>query len=164
MGNKKGSFSTGSGVGDNLGEALKEAQNVARARIEKFDLYNDKTIFHDVTASHMRQTVQIVRQPEGYGVRGSILFRYLCQMVGLTDVYIKNPNKCSRPSSKVNKLKAFQLALRSLENPQQLADRTGFHVVEMDELDWDKPKIVAEPSGFEQGDDDHLLQKIKNYK
>lgn len=157
MGNGKGSFSTGSGIGENMGEAIRNAQNYARARIEKFDLYNGNTIFHDVTASHMRQTVQITRQPEGYGVRSNILFRYLCELVGLKDVYIKNPHKCKRPSSKFNKIKAFQLALRSLENPQQLADRTGFHVVEMDELDWDKPRIVAEPSGFEQGDDDHIL-------
>merc|ERR1712071_193406 len=80
IGNKKGAFSTGMAVGENLGEALRKAMAVAQSRIERFDLYQGKTIFHDVQASHLRQTVQIYRQPEGYGYRGNILFRYLCEL------------------------------------------------------------------------------------
>lgn len=155
MGNGMGSFSWGHATGENLGEAIRRAQDFAKARIEKFDLYQDNTIFHDVTAVHMRQKVSIFRQPKDYGVRGQILFTTLCRLIGIKDVYVKG-NTGHRPSSNLNKIKAFQKALRNIESPQQIAERTGYHVVELDDMEHNKPKIIAEPSGFEDGQDADL--------
>jgi len=62
----------------------------------------------------------------------------------------------NRPSSNLNKIKAFCKALRNLESPQQIAERTGYHVVEIDPHQYNKPTIIAEPSGFQDGDDDQL--------
>lgn len=155
MGDGKGSFSWGMAVGENLGEAIRKAQHFCQTRIEKFELYQDKTIFHDVTAIHMRQKVSMFRQPEGYGIRGQMLFTTLARLIGLKDIYIKC-NAGNRPSSNLNKIKAFQKCLRNLESPKQISERTGYHVVEMDPQSYLKPKIIAEPTGFKEGDDENL--------
>lgn len=155
LGNKNGAFSWASANGENLGEATKKAMLRAQSRIEFYDLYKGKTVFHDVSAAHVREKVDIVRQPDGYGVRGSQLMCTLANLAGLTDIYIRTARVKDRKSP-LGYLRAFEKCLKSMETPEQIADRTGLHVVEMDPQDFGKPRIIAEPTGFKEGDDDNL--------
>lgn len=157
MGNKKGSFGWACANGENLGEATKKAMLRCQTKIENYDLYKGKTVFHNVSASMVREKVDIIRQPEGYGIRGCQLMRCLANLIGLTDVYITTQSsKKNITGSPINKIRTFEKALRSIETPEQVADRTGLHVVEMDPLEYGKPKIIAEPTDFQEGDDSDI--------
>jgi len=79
----------------------------------------------------------------------------LASLVGITDVYIRSFRVKDRKSP-VGYLRAFEKCLKSIETPEQIADRTGLHVVEMDPQDFGKPRIIAEPTGFQPGDDDNI--------
>ena len=161
MGNGQGGFAWACATAENLGEATRKGILRCQQQITHFNLYKDKTIFHDVSAVHQRDKVEMIRQPEGYGIRGSQLMRCLADLVGVSDVYIRTTKK-KDVTSPLSKIRAFIKCLQAVESPEGIADRTGLHVVEMDPSQGNKPRILAEPNWFEDGDDDDL-EEFDNY-
>jgi len=127
-GNGKGLAAIGKGKDKEVARAVEKA--VARAhRMEAmhyFELYDNRTVFHD-TEAKFKQTKVLVRAPkEGTGLSCSNTLSLMCEAIGIKDIQAKIHGSTNAH----NTVAAFWKALTSIRTPEQIGRVRGKAVID----------------------------------
>uniref|UniRef100_A0A146KTA7 Small ribosomal subunit protein uS5m n=1 Tax=Lygus hesperus TaxID=30085 RepID=A0A146KTA7_LYGHE len=121
--------------------ALKSAKNRAGQRLMYIERYNDHTVCHDFFTQFGFTKIYVKQKPEGHGLVCHRAIKSMCEVIGIKDIYCKVEG-----STNIQSLtKAFFLGLLQQKLPEQLAEETGYHLVEFRSDTGNVPKVVASP-------------------
>ena len=128
VGNGKGLAAIGKGKDKEVGRAVEKA--VARAHrlaaLHYFELYDGRTVFHDVNAKFKQTKVLVMAAKEGTGLNCNNTLSLMCEAIGIKDLQAKvhgsnNPH---------NTVAAFWKALTDIRTPEHVARVRGKAVVD----------------------------------
>ncbi|XP_014259235.1 28S ribosomal protein S5, mitochondrial [Cimex lectularius] len=121
--------------------ALANAKNRAGQRLMYIERFNDRTVFHNFHAQFGQTQVFVKHVPEGYGLVCHRAIRNICEVVGIKDIYAKLEGSHNLQHI----VKAFFLGLLQQKSHQELADETGYHVVEFRKETNYFPNLLTSP-------------------
>ncbi|XP_072265577.1 small ribosomal subunit protein uS5m [Pyxicephalus adspersus] len=143
VGNGNGAAGFAVGKASDRAIALRKAKNRAIHYLHYIELYNNHTIYHDITTKFKRTTIKMKKQNSGYGLHCHRAIITICKLIGIKDMYAK----VSGSHNLHNLTRALFKGLTQQETHQELANRKGLHVVEFREERGPFPKIVSSPQG-----------------
>lgn len=141
-GNKNGLAGFGVGRGKSALSAITEAKNRAVNYLYHFERCDNHTIFHDMETKYHCTKINFFRKPRGFGLRCHRAIKEIAILIGIEDMRCKVYGE----TNPISLVRAVFQGLLSQETHQQLADRTGFNVVEFRAECGNRPMIVASPS------------------
>ena len=161
VGNGKGVAGWALAGSTNMGNAVNHARDRAALRLRHIPLCDEHTIFHDMIGQQVRTVVKLERRPRGFGLRCGRTIREICKLVGIKDME-------SSVMMNRNPLRAIPCVfnlLEAQETHQDLADKTGLHVLEYRRENAYFPQIVASPSdGKVREGTEHVLDMYDDIK
>lgn len=144
VGNRNGLIGFATGKAPDVRAALRLAKNRAIQRLRYIDRFEDHTVYHDYFTQFGPMKVLVKKKPKGHGLVCHRVFKEVCKLAGITDLYAKLTD--CRAGSATTLLKAFILGLHNQRTHQQLADEKKLHLVEFRrETDY-YPRVVASPT------------------
>lgn len=63
---------------------MKASQNLL-----KFDLYEDRTLFHNFYEEYYHSKLYAEKMPKGYGIVANRIIKKICELIGIKDIYVK---------------------------------------------------------------------------
>jgi len=127
-GNGKGTAAIGKGKDKEVARAVEKA--VARAHrmqaMHYFELYDDRTVFHDTSAKFKQTKVLIMAPREGTGLTCNNALSLICEAIGIKDLQAKVHGS----NNAHNMVAAFWKALLSVRTPEQIARIRGKAVID----------------------------------
>lgn len=144
VGNGKGIYGVATAMDDISTEAIVQARQQAFHNLQSVQLYEGRTITGPVYHNYYMTYMNIRPQPAGFGIRAHRLLKRIVDVAGIKDIHITV--RGTRPTSQMSNINCLLRALQEIENPQERASRTGYHVVRINPQLADKPQIIASPS------------------
>ncbi|XP_072031236.1 small ribosomal subunit protein uS5m-like [Amphiura filiformis] len=141
VGNQKGALGYALGKGSSPMAALRKAKNKAATRLQYMERYDNHTISHDIEYRFISTRIRMKKENRGYGLKCHRVIREICYLAGITDIYAK-------VYGSKNPLNIAQCAIKGLasqETYEQIAKRTGLHVVEFQPQCGALPIVLASP-------------------
>ncbi|XP_066172547.1 small ribosomal subunit protein uS5m isoform X2 [Sylvia atricapilla] len=120
-----------------------EAKNKAISCLHFIDLYQNHTIYHDISVKFKRTKIRMKKQNKGYGLHCHRAIITMCRLIGIKDMYAK----VTGSKNLINLTRALFRGLTLQETHQQLADQKRLYVVEFREEQGPLPIVVALPQG-----------------
>ncbi|XP_029653951.1 uncharacterized protein LOC115227178 [Octopus sinensis] len=157
-------LNTGQKFGFEVIPDLKSAKISASNNLLYFDLFENRTVYHDMDWSFGAARMTVIRKDAGYGIISQRILAKLFYLVGVEDVYVKLLRKCKNIESICA---AFINGMLSMETHQNLADKTGLYLVKCSSDLMGYPIILSRPSNEVESSDLSMsdLDKIKlDYK
>ncbi|XP_032539585.1 28S ribosomal protein S5, mitochondrial [Chiroxiphia lanceolata] len=143
IGNGKGATGFALGKAGDRAAALRKAKNKAINCLHFIELYQNHTIYHDITVKFKTTKIHMKKQNKGYGLRCHRAIITMCKLIGIKDMYAK----VTGSKNLINITRAFFKGLTQQETHQQLANQKGLYVVEFREEQGPLPIVVALPEG-----------------
>ncbi|KFW80048.1 hypothetical protein N305_07511, partial [Manacus vitellinus] len=143
IGNGKGATGFALGKASDRAAALRKAKNKAINCLHFIELYQNHTIYHDITVKFKTTKIHMKKQNKGYGLRCHRAIITMCKLIGIKDMYAK----VTGSKNLINITRAFFKGLTQQETHQQLANQKGLYVVEFREEQGPLPIVVALPEG-----------------
>ncbi|NXP43978.1 RT05 protein, partial [Heliornis fulica] len=143
IGNGKGAAGFALGKASDRMNALRKAKNKAIHCLQFIELYQDHTLFHDITVNFKRTSIRMKKQNKGYGLHCHRAIMTICKLIGIKDMYAK----VSGSKNLINITRALFKGLTQQETHQQLANQKNLYVVEFREEQGPLPTVVALPEG-----------------
>ena len=128
IGDGKGRIGVGRGKAREVPQAIRKALEQARRNLIQLEL-NGKTIVHAIKVSHGASKVVMQPAPEGCGILAGGALRAVFEMAGVQNVSAK----CLGSTNPVNVVWATVKALQQITSPQQIADKRGKSLAEIEE-------------------------------
>ncbi|GMR57269.1 hypothetical protein PMAYCL1PPCAC_27464, partial [Pristionchus mayeri] len=122
--------------------AVVNAMKMASRKLFYVQLLEDRTIHQDFYAECRNTRIFAERKPAGYGVVCHPRLIKICQAIGIKDIYVKVEGSTKNYLALTH---AFVTGLLNQETFQQVAERKGLHVVEMDPSRHFLPEKIASP-------------------
>ncbi|ELU12582.1 hypothetical protein CAPTEDRAFT_156921 [Capitella teleta] len=142
VGNGNGIAGFGSGKSKNMAAAMRVGKNRAAQNLMYIPLFEGHTVYHDMFVKYHKSKIFIHKKEKGYGLKCHRALKTLCQMIGIKDLHVRVEGSTKNIRAIT---KGFFDALNNQENHQDLANRTGYHIVERrKERDY-FPTVVASP-------------------
>ena len=121
---------------------FQQAADRAGLRLVHIDLYEGRTVYHDLWTQFSHTRIFVKQKPIGHGVVAHRVIKSACELIGIKDLEAvvegsHNPNSM---------IKAFFLGLLRQKTHQSLADDKGLHLLELRSENDFFPKVVASPS------------------
>ena len=127
-GNGKGTAAIGKGKDKEVARAVEKA--VARAHrmqaMHYFELYDNRTVFHDTSAKFKQTKVLIMAPREGTGLTCNNALSLICEAIGIKDLQAKVHGS----NNAHNMVAAFWKALLSVRTPEQVGRIRGKAVID----------------------------------
>ncbi|XP_062346652.1 small ribosomal subunit protein uS5m isoform X2 [Cinclus cinclus] len=120
-----------------------EAKNKAISSLHFIELYDNHTIYHDISAKFKRTKIRMKKQNKGYGLHCHRAIITICRLIGIKDMYAK----VTGSKNLINITRALFRGLALQETHQQLANQKSLYVVEFREEQGPLPIVVALPEG-----------------
>ncbi|KYO18373.1 28S ribosomal protein S5, mitochondrial isoform B [Alligator mississippiensis] len=139
--------------------ALRKAKNQAIHYLHYIERYQDHTIYHDITTTFKKTTIQMRKKHKGYGLHCHRAIITVCKLIGITDMYAK---VCGSPHM-LNLTKALFKGLANQKTHQDLANEKSLHVVEFREEQGPLPILVASPQGAVRKDPE-TIEEVPDVK
>lgn len=127
VGDKKGKVGIGSGKGAEVPAAIDKATANAKKNMQKIEIING-TIFHQTTGKFGASEILLLPAKPGTGIIAGGSARAVLELAGVTDVV----TKVHGSTNKINVVKATMNGLLSIKTKQQIADKRGKSVEEID--------------------------------
>ncbi|NXS62866.1 RT05 protein, partial [Brachypteracias leptosomus] len=143
IGNGKGAAGFAMGKAGDRMNALRKAKNKAIRCLHFIELYQNHTIYHDISVKFKSTTIRMKKQNKGYGLRCHRAIITICKLIGIKDMYAK----VSGSKNLINITRALFDGLTQQETHQQLANKKSLCVVEFREEQGPLPVVVALPEG-----------------
>ncbi|NXM76490.1 RT05 protein, partial [Serilophus lunatus] len=143
IGNGKGAAGFALGKAGDRMNALRKAKNKAINCLHFIELYQNHTIYHDITVKFKTTNIRMKKQNKGYGLRCHRAIITICKLIGIKDMYAK----VTGSKNLINITRAFFKGLTQQETHQQLANQKNLYVVEFREEQGPLPIVVALPEG-----------------
>ncbi|XP_005489418.1 small ribosomal subunit protein uS5m [Zonotrichia leucophrys gambelii] len=143
VGNGKGAAGFAIGKAGDRTNALRKAKNKAISSLHFIELYQNHTIYHDISVKFKSTKIRMKKQNKGYGLHCHRAIITLCRLIGIKDMYAK----VTGSRNLINITRALFRGLTLQETHQQLADQKSLYVVEFREEQGPLPIVVALPQG-----------------
>ncbi len=141
------------------GGGFQRAVNRAGLKLTHIDLYEGRTVYHDIFTQFGETKLYIHQRPNGFGIKAQRVIEAACKVIGIKDIEVKIEG-----SRNYNKLvKAFFLGLMRQRTHQDLADEKGLHLVELRAENDNFPRVVASPKGKVRTAEELLPNEILDY-
>ncbi|NWW40351.1 RT05 protein, partial [Panurus biarmicus] len=159
VGNGKGAAGFAVGKAGDRTNALRKAKNKAISSLHFIDLYQNHTIYHDISVKFKRTKIRMKKQNKGYGLHCHRAIVTICRLIGIKDMYAK----VTGSKNLINITRALFRGLALQETHQQLADHKSLYVVEFREEQGPLPLVVALPRGSvrEEPEPEHEVPDTK---
>ncbi|XP_052766097.1 putative 28S ribosomal protein S5, mitochondrial [Mya arenaria] len=143
VGNQKGLIGLQYAKSPLFTTALVNAKNKAGNHLIHIDLFENHTILHNFSETYHSTTVTAFPKFKGYGLVCHRVIKSLCELIGIKNIYVKvEGNK----KNKLAMCRAFINGLTKQKSHQDIANETGYHVVEYRPKSYkDFPQVVASP-------------------
>jgi small subunit ribosomal protein S5 len=79
----------GLGTSSLPGGAIKLAKARASQSLLQFDLYDDRTIYHNFYEEYYYTKLYAEKRPQGHGLVCHRVIKKLCELIGIKDIYVK---------------------------------------------------------------------------
>lgn len=123
-------------------KAFQNAINRAGLRLCVFDLYEERTVYHNFFTQFGNTRIFVRQKPAGFGVKAHRTIKSACDIIGIRDLEAEVEGACNYNHI----IKAFFLGLLRQRSHQTLADEKQLHLVELRAENDFFPKVVASPS------------------
>ncbi|XP_068042568.1 small ribosomal subunit protein uS5m isoform X2 [Anomalospiza imberbis] len=143
VGNGKGAAGFALGKAGDRTNALRKAKNKAMSSLHFIELYQNHTIYHDISVKFKRTKIRMKKQNKGYGLHCHRAIITICRLIGIKDMYAK----VTGSKNLINITRALFRGLSLQETHQQLANQKSLYVVEFREEQGPLPIVVALPQG-----------------
>uniref|UniRef100_A0A7M4FYA8 Small ribosomal subunit protein uS5m n=1 Tax=Crocodylus porosus TaxID=8502 RepID=A0A7M4FYA8_CROPO len=143
VGNGNGAAGFAVGRAKDRVTALRKAKNQAINYLHYIERYQNHTIYHDITTTFKKTTIQMRRRRKGHGLRCHRAIISICKLIGITDMYAKLRGS----HNMLNLTRALFKGLANQKTHQDLANEKGLHVVEFREEQGPLPLLMASPQG-----------------
>ncbi|XP_026701906.1 28S ribosomal protein S5, mitochondrial-like [Athene cunicularia] len=143
IGNGKGAAGFAIGKAGDRMNALQKAKNKAIRCLHYIELYQNHTIYHDITVKFKRTTIHMKKQNKGYSLHCHRAIITICKLIDIRDMCAK----VSGSKNLINITRALFKGLTQQETHQQLANQKSLYVVEFREEQGPLPIVVALPEG-----------------
>lgn len=127
VGNGKGGLGYALGKDRSILDAMQKATKAAERTMIHYELYADRTLFHEDTIKYRSTTIVARPMPPDSGVRAHWAIQELCRCLGIKDLSAKVYG--SRTA--INVANGFLLALSRQKTPEQIAKDSGMKVVDV---------------------------------
>ncbi|CAD5230934.1 unnamed protein product [Bursaphelenchus xylophilus] len=134
--------------------AVIKGMGIASRKLFYVELLEGRTIYQDFYAECRNTRIFAQRRPKGFGLVCHPRLQKICEAIGIKDLYVKVEGNTRNYLALTH---AFVTGLQNQETHQQLAERKGLHVVELDPNRNYFPKIVASPIDTPLRSDEDLL-------
>ena len=125
-GNGKGVIGVGTGVAPLSSASMRIAKMKASQNLLKFDLYENRTLFHNFYEEYYHTKLYAEKMPKGHGIKAHRIIKKLCELIGIKDIYVKVEGS----SNPRNVTKAFLSGLLNQRKYENIAKELNLHVVE----------------------------------
>ena len=126
VGDGKGRVGFGRGKAREVPVAIQKAMEAARRNMIEIEL-DRGTIWYPITRRHGASKIYMQPASDGTGVIAGGAMRALLEAAGVHDVLAK----CYGSTNPVNVIRATFEALRHMQSPQQVADKRGLTIAQM---------------------------------
>lgn len=123
VGNEKGDVGYGLGKSVEVPEAIKKATRAAERSMIRVNLFENRTIAHDISAKYCSSLVYLRKAKPGTGIVAGSAARYIFESLGIKDITCKILGR-----NRLNIVKAVFKALSSLKTPSEIAKIRGVSV------------------------------------
>ncbi|CAJ0582419.1 unnamed protein product, partial [Mesorhabditis spiculigera] len=141
-GNGLAGFAVGKAPLHRTTTAIIKGMKMASRKLFFVELFEGRTIYQDFYAECRNTRVFAQRQPKGFGLICHPRLAKICELLGIKDIYVKVEGSTRNYLALTQ---AFITGLINQETHQQLAERKGLHVVEMDPNRHFLPRKIASP-------------------
>lgn len=124
VGNGEGGIGYGLSKDKRPNEAIVKATKEAEKNMEYFELYENRTMFHEIQAKFKASILLIRPMPPEIGRRTHWAIQEMCRCIGIQDLSAKV--RGSR--NPLNVAHAFLIALRNQKTPRQIALDSGMRI------------------------------------
>ncbi|KAM0681857.1 28S ribosomal protein S5 [Mitosporidium daphniae] len=124
VGNGKGGLGYALGKDRSPVDAMQKATKAAERAMTHYEMYADRTLFHEDTIKYRDTTIIVRPMPPDSGVRAHWAIQELCRCLGLKDLSAKVYG--SRTA--INVANGFLLALSRQKTPEMIARDSGMKV------------------------------------
>eukprot|EP00286_Rhodomonas_abbreviata_P030013 CAMPEP_0181297854 /NCGR_PEP_ID=MMETSP1101-20121128/5468_1 /TAXON_ID=46948 /ORGANISM="Rhodomonas abbreviata, Strain Caron Lab Isolate" /LENGTH=217 /DNA_ID=CAMNT_0023402831 /DNA_START=281 /DNA_END=932 /DNA_ORIENTATION=- len=128
VGNGKGVCGIGKAKDPIASIAVEKATKRAHRykNLHYFELYDNRTVWHDWDHTWKRTTIRMLASKEGTGLRVNNTIFAICECIGIKDLQVKVHNSRNRH----NMVTAFWQTLTRLHSPEQVARKRGKVVID----------------------------------
>ena len=126
-GDGKGGLGVGLGRDSMLPNAIEKSLKASSGAIEYFDLFEGRTLFHDITVKFKASKVELRCAPRDYGLRTHWAIQETCKVLGIRDL----GGKVHGSTNALNVVKAFSIALKRQKTPEIVSRETGLRIVDV---------------------------------
>jgi ribosomal protein S5 len=126
-GNERGGVGFAIAKDKNILDAMQKATKLAEKNMEHFDLYDNRTIYHDIQAKFKASKLFVRAMPGDKGRRCHWAIQEVCRCAGIRDLSAKVYGS----RHPMNVVQGFFLALRRIKTPKQIAYDTGMRVTDV---------------------------------
>ena len=126
-GNKKGGVGYGIAKDKTVLDAMMKATKLAEKNMEFFELYENRTLYHDIQAKFKASKLYIRAMPSGKGRRCHWAIQEVCRCAGIQDIAAKVYGS----RHPLNVVQGFFMAMRRIKTPKQVAYDSGMKVVDV---------------------------------
>ena len=127
VGNGKGGLGYALGKDRSPVDAMQKATKAAERAMTHYEMYANRTIFHEDTIKYRNTTIVVRPMPPDSGVRAHWAIQELCRCLGLKDLSAKVYG--SRTA--INVANGFILALSRQKTPEMIARDSGMKIVDV---------------------------------
>ena len=126
-GNKSGGVGYGIAKDKSMIDAMRKASILAEKNMEHFELYEQRTIYHDIQTKFKASKLFIRSMPSGKGRRCHWAIQEVCRCAGIQDISAKVYGS----RHPMNVVQGFFTALRRIKTPAQVAHDSGMKVIDV---------------------------------
>lgn len=122
--------------------ALRKSKNRAGQKLMRFELCDNRTVFHDFYCAFGKTKIFVTKKEEGYGLVCHRAIQTICKVMGIRDLHAKIEGSTNLQHI----VKAFFIGLLQQKTHQQIAEEKQLHLVEFRKEQEGLPHIVASPT------------------
>jgi len=141
VGNRNGALGWGIGRGKTPMTAIKKGRNKAMNFLHEVPVCDGHTVYHQIVTKFNRTAIQMERRVPGHGLRAQRIVKAMADLAGIKDMRAK----LRGITTPLTVVQVTMQALLCQESHQELADRTGKSVLELD-AGLGRPRVVAYPA------------------
>ena len=150
-GDKNGLIGFGIAEGPTVRTALQAARRKAANRLIYIDRFNGHTVHHNFWSKFGVVRLWVYSRPPGFGLKMPRVLAACCHVLGITDLEARKNLAEKEADMNISYLvQCFLMGLMRQKTHQELADETGYLVVQTRPEEGNFPRLLAEPKEEKQ--------------
>ena len=132
VGDRNGSAGFAHARSSQAGRAVKKAMALARRSMRSYDLFENRTLYHDIELQYHCLKMRLYTKPPGYSVQAQRNAYDVCMALGIQDLAVDILEGTINP---ITVVRGMFCALDTFhKTPTQVSQARGMHIEEVEEL------------------------------